>query len=587
MSNSVHCACWRLITVRFLLLFTLSLVVTIGYVQPVLSAERTWPDTSNGIHVFNDQLSTGISDAQIRFAATNYAGTQKLTRSFANRLRAVNANFMILHYRLGLGLGYRGTSNGCNPNGDQIRVIEGDSWVVEFPDSPDSDWFFQWSGQPRVLNCSWGWYLADLDSPEWRTYWSAEVSRQLAANDNDGVFMDSLSIPNYLGGQNEYSPQLPYNGGDPATLVFEQQWQDKIESWLQWLQGQTVGESYLIPNVGSWVTSRDRVDYSAADGVMVEGFAIGDDQSPYNVEDWRLQSNRILDLVSRGKAFIGQTYIGGVQERMFTVGTYLLLKGNRSYINIDRGLDPEWWPEYDIKIGTPLESAGSQIGTLDIDAGGVGSGSVYRRRFTNGIVLVNPTSPYDGSGQTRTVVLDKAYYLVEASGGGDVGADGEKTGALSYRSVSSVELGPYSAAVLVESPSGECGRCDNPGGGEGTDTGGDAGSGDGNGGPPDGATRPGDGPKCKPSVKLLSSRKTLRRLLIRGMAKVRLISGCSQKTRLALRVRVAGHKRVIKLRPLKLSEGKMTVTLETRKKPKRSIARRARDIKLFVVNVEN
>src|SRR5690348_13490255 len=65
---------------------------------------RPWPSTASGIHVFNDQLASGMSDAQVRFAARHYDGTQKMVRSEADRLRATNPRFLILHYRLGEGL---------------------------------------------------------------------------------------------------------------------------------------------------------------------------------------------------------------------------------------------------------------------------------------------------------------------------------------------------------------------------------------------------------------------------------------------------------------------------------------------------
>src|SRR4051794_33211995 len=86
---------------------------------------RPWPNSASGIHVFNDQLASGMSDAQVRFAARHYDGAQKLLRSEAGRLRAVNPRFLVLHYRLGEGLGYRTTTGNCNPNGGFIRIIQG------------------------------------------------------------------------------------------------------------------------------------------------------------------------------------------------------------------------------------------------------------------------------------------------------------------------------------------------------------------------------------------------------------------------------------------------------------------------------
>ncbi|MHB0877439.1 MAG: putative glycoside hydrolase [Anaerolineae bacterium] len=402
---------------------------------------RPWPDTSAGIHVFNDQLANGLTDAQAAFAATHYAGSQKLTRSQAERLRAVNPGFLVLHYRLGEGLGYRSVSGGCQPDGDWIAVVEGDDWVREWPGDTavSPSWFFPWDGATRVLDCDWGWYLMELNDPVWRAYWHGEALRQVQANANDGIFMDSLSGPNGLG---TFRPALP--AYDPA---FEHAWETRIAAWLSWLQSQPLGAYYLVPNVGMWMTTRDRTDYNAADGVMVEGFAIEADTSPYALEDWRLQMSRILGATARGQAVIGQTYALGNQERMFALGSYLLVKGSRTYLNLESGLEPEWWPEYDVAIGRPAESAGTDLESLYDDVTGL-----YRRDFDNGFVLVNPTSPWDGSGAARTVDLGGTYYLAECSGGGIVPDSGVPTGSVTYRAVTRATLPPYSAAVLLVAP---------------------------------------------------------------------------------------------------------------------------------------
>ncbi len=356
----------------------------------VASAEpRPWPDTTSGVHVFGDQPSQGLTDEQLAFVATHYAGVQKTTRSEAAGYRAVNPGFLVLHYRLGLGLGYRAIEDTCTPSGAWLQVIEGDEWVVEWPgdDAVQEGWFSHQpeEGGPRVLNCDWGWYLMDLDDPGWRAFWTAEVARQLEANDDDGVFIDSLSVPSYLGAES-YDPALP--AVDPA---FEAAWTDRIDGWLAWLQTQPIGDAYLVPNAGSWITTRDATTYAAADGLMIEGFAIEADESPYALEDWRLQMNRVLGAVGRGQAILAQSYALGDQERMFGLGSYLLVKGSRTFLTLEGGPEPEWWPEYDMPIGTPIETA-EAIGDLDQDGDGV-----YVRRFDDGMVLVNPTSPWDGS----------------------------------------------------------------------------------------------------------------------------------------------------------------------------------------------
>jgi hypothetical protein len=248
--------------------------------------------------------------------------------------------------------------------------------------------------------------------------------------------MDSLSVPNYLGA-GSYDPNLP-----PIDAAFESAWATLITEWLTWLQGQAVGDYYIGPNVGSWITTRETTDYSPADGVMVEGFGLEADASPYAHEDWQLQMNRVLAAVNRGQAVLGQTYVSGAQERMFALGSYLLVKGSRSFLNVDLDLDPEWWPEYDIAIGAAVERAFGAI--TDLDSNG---DAIYRRGYDNGFVLVNPTNPWDGSGVTRTVDLGRTFWLARAEGGGFVPADGVPTGAVTYEPVTRVTLGPFSAVA--------------------------------------------------------------------------------------------------------------------------------------------
>ncbi|MBK9231391.1 MAG: hypothetical protein IPO15_11155 [Anaerolineae bacterium] len=52
----------------------------------------------------------------------------------------------------------------------------------------------------------------ELNNSAWRSYWQAEVLRQLQANADDGLFMDSLSVPNYLGA--DHQPAFTRRGRD-------------------------------------------------------------------------------------------------------------------------------------------------------------------------------------------------------------------------------------------------------------------------------------------------------------------------------------------------------------------------------------
>lgn len=418
-------------------------IIMRNYVSPppISTTVRPLPDTTNGIHVFNDQLAGwNMTEEQFQFAATHYDGTQKMARLDADHLRTYNSNFVILHYRLGLGLGYRGIQYACEPTGDWLEIIEGNDWVQEWPGDANvvESWFYHWpvTSTTRVLNCDWGWYLMNLDDPAWRTYWSGEVLRQLQANDDDGLFADSFSVPNYLG-FDRYVPNLP-ELDDP----FETEWAARIERFITFMQEGSLADYYFIPNAGQWVTTRDPTDYSGADGVMIEGFGGWGNANYFELADWQLQMDRILGLVNQDKAILAQQYINAddVADRMFLMGNYLLIKGRYTYLNFELDLDPEWFPEYDIPIGSPIGGIPANIDALWNEGWGV-----YTRTYTSGLVLVNPTT------LTQTVNLGGNYYQAIPSGGGFVPTDGNipVEWTVNYTPVTSVTLPPNRAAVLL------------------------------------------------------------------------------------------------------------------------------------------
>jgi hypothetical protein len=398
---------------------------------------RAMPDTTWGIHVFNDQTSAS-NPALIEFTARRYAGTQKQTRAEADALRAIEPGFVILHYRLGMGLGRRATTTNCNPNGDWYYIIDG-QWVQEWPGDAvvEDPWIYHHQGL-KVRYCPHGWNLMELDNPGFRHWWSTQVMAQMAHNDNDGLFADSFLVPNFLGTQ-DWFPALP--GFD---LAFEAAWSAKLESFLSYLRQRFGERYYLIPNIGTWVTTRDHTDYGIADGVFIEYFA-NDPHNSYGFAGWSAQADRLLDLIERGRIVIGQTYsVHSAQQRMFAVGTYLLLKGDRTYLNLELGMAPEWFPEYDLPIGAPVESAQTVAGLRDPVSG------LYRRAFTNGLALVNPTA------QTRTIDLGQTLLRAQPTGGGNVPPSGvlPSTWRIDYQAVQQVTLAPGQAAVLVRDPAG-------------------------------------------------------------------------------------------------------------------------------------
>jgi hypothetical protein len=159
------------------------------------------------------------------------------------------------------------------------------------------------------------------------------------------------------------------------------------------------------------------------------------------LRDFQLQMNGILALEQANKIVIMQTYpaVDDMRARMFAVGCYLLIKGHFSYISLvgDGNMAVFWFPEYDVDLGTFTNEPPEDIESLRTSEG------AYRRDYSNGIVLVNPTAG------AITVNLGSTYRLATASGGGEVPDNGVPTGSLSYTNVSSVTLAPGEAAILL------------------------------------------------------------------------------------------------------------------------------------------
>jgi hypothetical protein len=150
--------------------------------------------------------------------------------------------------------------------------------------------------------------------------------------------------------------------------------------------------------------------------------------------------DRVLSLIRRGRIVIGQSYpaVEDIQARMFAIGSYLLVKGSRTFVNLEVGFQPEWFPEYDLDLGRATAPPPPRITALR-------SRGAYARRYERGLVIVNPADA------PVTVALGRTYLLAAPTGGGAVPPSGTppSTWRLTTRPVSSVTLGPRQAAVLL------------------------------------------------------------------------------------------------------------------------------------------
>lgn len=391
------------------------------------------PDTSARIVPFADQLDNGYSDKLVQFVATHFAGTQKMLKAENDRYRAVNPNWLLLHYRLGSSSG-------------EVQYIHNDAWSSDWSDvTTHEDWFMHNMNGMRHHDAGSDWDINDISNSGFRDYWTTSVIADMRATGAQGVFADSFEAG--ISGYGVTDPDTRFDGTNPANATLwpnGDTWIAQKHEWSAFVEAAFAAtpEHFLfVPNIGAMITGWADVDYSNVDGAMLEGFAYMEAPS-----DWVLGMNRAMKLTSAGKFIIVQSYPGGsgqqyVDERDFLLGTYLLMKGAHTYINLAGG-GVYWFPEYALDFGAPKSALPADVSTY------LASG-VYERDFDKGVVLVNP------SASSVTVTLPSMMRLAQPSGGGatddtQLDASGNYTGGtVAFANVTSVTLASRTAALLL------------------------------------------------------------------------------------------------------------------------------------------
>ena len=390
---------------------------------------RPFPDTSTRIAVLTDQLPGAMSEAQVRFAATHYVGTQKLTLNLSRPLRAINPRFLVLHYHLAMWQ--------SAPN--VTFITDGNAWANDYPSvNAHESWFWHNRDHQRVTSNKDGKLLMNVSDRGFREHWRDSLVRQVGAGDYDAVFLDSAS-PALLQGEAR-SPADPRLFADGVrTNTFDElggrSWIAAWEDWIADLDHSLSTKAIpLIPNVGGLVTTWDNTDYSLTAGVFCEGFL----DPAFSTEDWKAAANQTLSLVRRNKIVILQNYLPSaddVARRRFLLAGYLLVKGARTYVAYFASNPFEWYPEWDVDLG----AAQNRAVTID-DLSWKG---IYRRDFDRGIVLVNP-----GTSAVH-VTLDATFNRLTPVGGGAVSRDGTAPGHIERVPVTALEIGAKSAEILL------------------------------------------------------------------------------------------------------------------------------------------
>ncbi len=443
---------------RSLVVSLLILLLSYG----TILARREFPasvyDSTNhrSVFVFTDQLSSSLSEAEARFAATHYVGTQKVPRRIIDKIRAYNEDFIHLHYKLAItvdSIADYGLIIGGDWHSDNRDSISNWGQVRDHP-----DWF--------LLNASGGWtvhggrrMVMDIANPEFRDWWVSSCIDEMEAAGCDGVFADTYTVAAI-----SFRTTFPELFDNVERMTGE--WVPKLNEYGQYVYEQLDQAGYyFFPNIDNLQTTwanNAGTHYSQGEylhGAMLESF--GNFAGASDAAAALLLFRKIQD---NGVFLHGQGYInsGGdmnpelttAQKRMWMVGTCLLANVGRMYVCLYDGSSPDlgagkkalWFPEYELDLGPYLE-VWENLWELRWEG-------VYRRDYQKGFVLVNLND------SPKEVELGDTFYLAEddesTTGYWADSNTGEENISLKYTPVTSLTMPKFSAAVLLDEPGAGC-----------------------------------------------------------------------------------------------------------------------------------
>jgi len=450
-------------------------------------SERVVPDTTNTVSIWADQINT-YNDLQNQFVATNFVGSQKLTKNRIDAIRQYNPNFIVLQYHkaYGVDIGYNivgpnewgpdiDTMNDFAAANPQYGALE--EYYIHWSNNNDPDHRVQhyWAGNLE-------YHLADIRHTGFRAYMIDEMIKRCREVGFDGTFFDVAFFPWYeyepdyntsvgFGGDGkmwyEYAPwSWPSIAQDASTLG--QNWNSlAVPYWQNLTSGYQYGgtEYYSIVNCDRMVTGwyeHTYLDY--VDGGLSEGWMTGgDENSRLTGSDWELSASRILRyLTGNDKILIAQPNNGwseNIALREWWIANFFLLKNHKSFYFYAYSMDVYWWPEYEIDLGSFVMAPTKNLEDLLV----AGSESLYARRYEKGLVLVNPGE------NTQQYTLQGDHYRVTFSGGGYVEENIKPAMTLEHSTPvnGTISIEPHSALILWKelgdsiayvSPDGSCGN---------------------------------------------------------------------------------------------------------------------------------
>lgn len=457
--------------------------ITPSSMQFLLPSSRIIPSTKRYNLIWADQLY-GLPPNLIQFVAKNYVGTQKIFAYQAADYRSINPNFLVISYHLANGINPQRHDDCPDPKNNHgngfIGVIAPNGFVNEW-----NDYFLPWlnahsivTGSNRfeqmfqhydsVVSTNRVWHIdpfwaMNLENADWRDYYADNIISWMSGNENEGTFLDvsveTMVSPLYHPNQNDPQPYYfnwyisPHGpaGYSISTLSDFANWMNsQYLLFYQYLYRRfhsAIVDYLVLPNTDQMVTgwydpvwTDGDANGEAIDGAMMENFG------SYTGSDMYLSLERGLrHLTGRGKILIAQFSDTTQHERYRRVAMYMLIKNENSYLCIHPG-HTDWYPEFEIDLG---DQSPVPVNIDSLRVSGSGSNGLFRRDFSEGMVLCNTSS----STFSQTLSGNN-WFVIETNGGGEVDTSGNIAAQnILYIPVSgTVTVGPSECMILKNIP---------------------------------------------------------------------------------------------------------------------------------------
>jgi len=320
------------------------------------------------------------------------------------RLRAGNPGLKVLMYVDMMG------SDRRDPRG----VADWTGYTDARADHPE--WFLRdRNGSPLIFKHYPAGRVMDVGNRLYQDEGAARVIRLVKAGGFDGVFLDDANA----------SLSWIIRGGSSECVKYPTnlEWQSAVYSFLSNVGPQlhragllavaNIGGSTITP--GLWQKWNGPID-----GAMEESFTDGG-SGPDSLAsgEWPAKLSHALWSEENGKISLDHAVTATRAGARYALATMLLVARTENLLYASAGYSDEvWWPEY-----ATANSLGRPTGGYRVLRNGV-----YRRDFTNGVVLVNPL--------TRPASRIRLGHTYSGSG---------------LRKVAAVSLAPLSGIVLAKS----------------------------------------------------------------------------------------------------------------------------------------